>query len=259
MSKGYTKRFDGRAMNETRPIVAKAGVIKNADGSAYFKIGNTIAYAAVYGPREVFPRFMQNPKKGILRVNYNMMTFAGPGERNRPGPNRRAKEISLVSEKALLPVLDLEKYPNTVIDVFIELPQTDAGSRCAGISAASIALADAGITMKDMVASVAVGMVGDTALVDLSYDEEQPGDGLEAVDIPLAMIPNTGEITLLQMDGITNKESIMQVIELAKEACGVIAEKQRVALREKYQVDALAAEELENDAEEKNKDAGDAQ
>ena len=48
----YKKRFDGRDWNELRPIEAKAGVIKNADGSAYFKIGNTIAYAAVYGPRE---------------------------------------------------------------------------------------------------------------------------------------------------------------------------------------------------------------
>jgi len=234
MAGKYTKRFDGRKMNETRPIVAKAGVIKNADGSAYFKIGDTIAYAAVYGPREVFPRFMQNPTKGILRVNYNMMAFSGPGERNRPGPNRRAKEISLVSEKALLPVLDLEKYPNTVIDVYIELPQTDAGSRCAGISAASIALADAGVEMKDMVPAVAVGMVGDTPVVDLSYHEEQPGDDMETVDIPIAMVPSTGEVTLLQMDGITNKDSILKVIELAKDACVVIAETQRAALREKY-------------------------
>lgn len=239
----YKKRFDGRAMNETRPIIAKAGVVKNADGSAYFKIGDTIAYAAVYGPREVFPRFMQNPKKGILRVNYNMMAFSGPGERNRPGPNRRAKEISMVSEKALLPVVDLDKYPNTAIDVFIELPQTDAGSRCAGISAAAIALADAGVTMKDMVPAVAVGMVGDTPVVDLSYDEEQPGDGMEAVDIPIAMVPSTGEITLLQMDGITKPDEILKVIDLAKEACAVIAETQRKALKERYQAEADIVQE----------------
>ncbi len=252
MSGKYAKRFDGRAMNETRPITAKAGVIKNADGSAYFKIGDTIAYAAVYGPREVYPKFLQNPKKGILRINYNMMTFSGPGERNRPGPNRRAKEISLVSQKALLPVLDLDKYPNTVIDVFIELPQTDAGSRCAGISAASIALADAGVTMKDMVPAVAVGLVGDTPVVDLSYHEEQPGDDLEAVDIPVAIVPNTGEITLLQMDGITNKDSILNVIAMAKDACVIVAEKQREALREKYRYEKQPVEK-------KTTNAGDAQ
>ena len=221
-------------MDETRPIEAKAGVLKNADGSGYFKIGNTIAYAAVHGPREVFPRFLSNPKKGLLRINYNMMAFSGPGERNRPGPNRRAKEIGLVSTKAIETVVDLEKYPNSAIDVYIELPQTDAGSRCAGICAASIALADAGIIMKDLIPAVAVGLVGDTAVVDLSYKEEQP-EGMEAVDIPMAIVPSTGELTLLQMDGITSKEKIVEVLEMAKKACVKIAEIQRKALQEKYQ------------------------
>lgn len=234
----YKERFDGRAMDECRPIVAKAGVIKNADGSAYFKIGDTIAYAAVYGPREIYPKFLSNPKQGVLRINYNMMAFAGPGERNRPGPNRRAKEISMVSEKALLPAIDLSKFPNSVIDVFIELPQTDAGSRCAGICAASIALADAGLVLKDMVPAVAVGLVGDTAVVDLSYHEEQPGDDMEAVDIPIAIIPSTGEVTLLQMDGVIDKEKILEVVELGKVACNRIAEIQRAALKEKYKGDA---------------------
>jgi len=233
----YKERYDGRAFDECRPIVAKAGVIKNADGSGYFKIGNTIAYAAVYGPKEIYPKFLSNPKKGVLRINYNMMTFSGPGERNRPGPNRRAKEISMVSEKALTSVVDLSKYPNSVVDVFIELPQTDAGSRCAGISAATIALADAGLTMKDVVPAVAVGLVGDTAVVDLSYNEEQP-EGMEAVDIPIAMVPSTGEITLLQMDGIIDKDKLVEVIELGKTACVKIAEIQRQAIRDKYEGDA---------------------
>ena len=233
----YKERYDKRAMDECSPIEAKAGVIKNADGSGYFKIGNTIAYAAVYGPREIYPKFLSNPKKGVLRINYNMMAFSGPGERNRPGPNRRAKEISMVSEKALTAAVDLSKYPNSVVDVFIELPQTDAGSRCAGISAAAIALADAGLTMKDVVPAVAVGLVGNTAVVDLSYKEEQP-EGMHAVDIPIAMIPSTGEITLLQMDGVINKDKLVEVIELGKIACRKIAEVQRQALRDKYEGDA---------------------
>ena len=138
-------RIDGRKDDELRPIEAKAGVIKRADGSAYFRIGNTWAYAAVYGPRDLHPKFLQDPKKGTLRCEYNMMAFSGMGDRVRPGPSRRSKEISMVTEKALLPAISLDEFPNTVVDVFIELPQTDAGSRCAGICAASIALADAGI------------------------------------------------------------------------------------------------------------------
>jgi exosome complex component RRP41 len=140
----------------------------------------------------------------------------------------------MVSAKALLPAIDISKYPNSVIDVFLELPQTDAGSRCAAICAASIALADAGILMKDMVPAIGVGMVGDTAVVDLSYHEEQPDGDMEAVDIPIAMIPSTGEITLLQLDGMIDPETLKKVIGKAKAACAIIAETQRKALHEKY-------------------------
>ena len=229
----YSKRLDGRKFDETRPIEAKAGIIKRADGSGYFKIGNTIAYAAVYGPRNLYPKFLQNPEKGILRVNYNMMPFSSLGERVRPGSNRRAREISLVTEKALLPVINLDEFPNSVVDVFIELPQTDAGTRCAGICAASIALADAGISMKDLVAAVAVGMVDDKVVVDLSYDEEAYEAG--ATDIPIAMIPRTNEITLLQLDGDIKKEELMKAIELAKKTLKKINEKQKEALKSKYE------------------------
>ena len=102
----YDKRIDGRNFNEIRKIEAKVGIIKRANGSAMFKIGETIAIAAVYGPRELHPRFLQNPEKGVLRCNYDMTTFSVP-ERKKPGPNRRSTEISLVTQKALLPVLDL--------------------------------------------------------------------------------------------------------------------------------------------------------
>jgi exosome complex component RRP41 len=231
----YTKRVSGRKLDEVRKIEAKAGVIKKADGSAYFKIGDTAAYAAVYGPRELHPKFLQNPKKGVLRCNYNMMPFSAD-ERVRPGPNRRSKEISLVTEKALLPVLDLKDYPNAVVDVFVELPETDAGSRCAGICAASIALADAGFTMKDMVASVSVGQVEGTLVVDIDGAEEHMDENA-AADIPIAMIPSTEEITLLQMDGIISKEDLNKALQMVKPSLKKIAEIQRKALHEKYDGD----------------------
>ena len=231
---------EGRKNDEPRKIIAKVGVIPRADGSAYFKIGNTEAYAAVYGPRSLFPRFKQDPTKGILRCNYNMMPFSGMGNRVRPGANRRAKEISMVTEKALLPVLDLGNYPNSVVDVFIELPQTDAGSRCAGICAASMALADAGLVMEDLVCSVSVGHIDNTLLVDLDYDEEA-FDGVVA-DIPLAVIPRTGEYTLLQMDGIIEKEDLFKVMELGKKTIALIYEAQKNALKEKYMTGLIMAE-----------------
>ena len=97
-----------------------------------FEIGDTQALAAVYGPRNLHPRFKQNPLRGILRCHYNMMPFSGAGDRIRPGGGRRSKEISMVMEKSLAPIVNLNAFPNTVVDIFVEFPQTDAGSRCAG-------------------------------------------------------------------------------------------------------------------------------
>ena len=231
----YKQRIDGRGFDETRPIEAKVGIIKRADGSAMFKIGNTWAYAAVYGPRNLHPKFLQDPQKGILRCNYNMMPFSSSGERVRPGGSRRSKEISLVTEKALLPVLNLDEYPNSVVDVFIELPLTEAGSRCAGICAASMALADAGLEMKDLVSAVSVGRVDDKIVVDLDYSEEAY-EGGPVADIPIAMMPNLNKITLLQMDGEVSKEMLQEAMHKAKKVCKDIYEVQKAALKEKYAI-----------------------
>lgn len=226
------KREDGRKLDECRPMEAKTGVVPNADGSAMFKIGKTIAIAVVRGPRQLHPRFLQNPEKGVLRCNYNMMAFSGAGDRVRPGPSRRSKEISYVTTKALEPVLDLSKYPNAVIDVFVELIQTDAGTRCAGIVAASMALADAGIPMKDLVSAVAVGVIDGTVVADVDKAEEDYEGGMG--DIPLAYLPRNEEISLLQLDGDVSVDELKKGLEIGKKACQQIYEIQKKALKERF-------------------------
>jgi exosome complex component RRP41 len=228
----YDKRFDGRKEDGLRPMEAKVGVVPNADGSASFKIGKTWAIAAVYGPKEVFPRFLKNPKKGILRCHYSMMPFSGSGERIRPGRSRRAQEISMVMGNSLEPVVDLSAFPNSAVEIFIELPQTDAGTRCAAISAASMALAHAGIPMKDMISSVAVGQVDGVVLADLDYSEEAYPAAVS--DIPIAMLHNTKEISLLQMDGEISRDDLMKSLEMAKVATDKIHEVQMQALKKHF-------------------------
>ena len=94
-SEGKFERPDGRAVDETRKITAKVGVIPNADGSAMFSFGDTIAIAAVYGPRKMHPQHAQNPQKGVLRCEYNMISFS-VNERIRPGMNRRVEPVEFV-------------------------------------------------------------------------------------------------------------------------------------------------------------------
>ncbi|MBW3015743.1 exosome complex exonuclease Rrp41 [Candidatus Woesearchaeota archaeon] len=235
----YAKRNDGRKWEDTRKVEAKVGVIKRAVGSAMFKIGDTIAIAAVYGPRSMYPRFLQDPECGTLRCHYNMMPFSA-GERVRPGGSRRSKEISLVTEKALIPVIDLNEFPNAVVDVFIEFPQTDAGSRCAGICAASMALADAGISMKHLVSAVAVGRVGGRLLVDLDYSEESHEEG--STDIATAYVPGMG-FSLLQMDGEVTPEELQKLLEMSKQACEKLHKVQEEALKSKYETEKVVDDE----------------
>ncbi len=231
----YEKRFDGRKFDEIRPMKAEAGIIPRADGSARFQIGKTVALAAVYGPRDLHPKFMQNPSTGILRVHYNMMPFSGHGNRVKPGGNRRSKEISMVMRNALLPVLDLRNYPNAVVDVFVELPQTDAGTRCAAITAAAMALADAGIQMTDMPCAIAAGRVQDKIVLDLNYEEDSHEDG---TDIPVAILPNSGKVTLLQLDGEIEKDMLLEAIKKACEAGKKIYEVQKAALKARFAKEA---------------------
>jgi len=225
------KRTDGRKLDEIRPMTAKIGVVPNADGSAIFTFGKTVAIAAVYGPRMLHPQHMQDPKAAILRVNYDLLSFS-VSDRKKPGPSRRSQEISKVTEWALSPALDLKDFPNTVIDVQIYILQADASTRVAGINAASMALAQAGIPMRDLICAVAIGKMDKDLVVDVNKDEEDFEEGEAASDIPIAKLANSDRITLLQLDGNIQPEIVSKAIALANKAFEKIYEVQKKALKE---------------------------
>jgi exosome complex component RRP41 len=230
MAKDY-KRDDGRKFDELREMKAKVGVVDNADGSAMFSFGDTVAIAAVYGPKKMHPQHQQNPEKGTLRCNYNMVSFSVE-DRIRPGPSRRSTEISKVTEWALEPVLMIKDYPNMVIDVHISIIQASASTRCAGINAAALALAHAGIPMKNLVSSLSVGKIDKQLVVDVNKFEDSVFDeGEGATDIPFTFTGD-GKITHLQLDGKISKDQFMEAMNLAKEGAKKVYEVQKKALKE---------------------------
>ena len=236
-------RFDGRKDDEYRKLDAKIGIIPNADGSAMFKMGNTVAIAGVVGPREMIPRHARNADKAVLRCYYYLGSFSVT-ERARPGPNRRSIELSMKIKEALEPVINLEKFPNSVIDVYIYITQADAGTRCVALNAASLALADAGVPMKDIISAVAVGKVGERVVVDLTKKEEDYGHGTEpnkyygkggATDLPIAYSEVLDKITLIQMDGGIGIKDFKQAIEKGIKSCKEIRKFQQKILKDKYE------------------------
>jgi len=238
-------RLDGRKANELRPIKIEAGVLKRADGSAYVEWGKNKVMVAVYGPRECHPRHLQNPAKGLVRCKYNMITFS-VSDRKRPGPDRRSVEISKIISEALEYVVFTENFPRTSIDVYIEVLQASAGTRCAGLTAASVALADAGIPMRDIVPSVAVGKVEDTVILDLEKEEDNFGQA----DVPMAIVPRTGEVLLLQMDGHMTCDEFQKAMDMGFEASQTIYELQKDALKRRYPVEGTDEGEDETEGEE---------
>jgi len=231
------KRLDGRDLEEFREIKISVGSLKRAVGSATFSFGDTYALAAVYGPKSFHPKHLQDPQKAVLRCKYNMAPFSAQ-ERVRPGFSRRSIEISKVLNEALSNVIFFEDFPKTGIDVFIEILQADATTRCAGLNAASLALADAGVPMRDLISSCSIGKIDGKIILDLSGVEDMHGE----VDMAVGMVGGEDKFVLLQMDGIITRKEYSKLLDLATRGCKEIYNKEKEALKQKYATGDLGVE-----------------
>jgi len=242
-------RVDKRKYNELRPLSCKIGVLPKCDGSAYVEMGGNKVLAGVFGPRKVAPRHIMNPNEAVVRTMYRMATFS-VDERKSPAPSRREVELSMVIRTALEPAVFVSYYPKTLIDIFIQVLAADGGTRCASINAASLALADAGIALKDLVTAVAVGKVGGKIVLDLCDLEDKEGDA----DLPMAMMPQNNEVTLLQFDGNMSKAEFMEAINLGMFGIKQIYKVQQDAIRAKFKdiSEGVAESEIEEERELEN-------
>jgi exosome complex component RRP41 len=231
-------RLDGRKADELRPLKLEVGVLSNADGSAYIEHGKNKILAAVFGPREMHPKHLSLPDRMVLRCRYHMAPFSVQ-ERKSPAPSRREVELSKVIRESLEPAVFVDLYPRSGIDIYIEVLQADGGTRCASITAAALAIADAGIPMRDLVVACAAGKIDDKVVLDLMDTEDKVG----VADVPVAFMPNLNAVTLLQMDGVLTPEEFDNAVNLAIEGCKKIYVMQKEALKTKYMNVKAEAEE----------------
>lgn len=198
---------------------AELGVIHSADGSASFEMGNTRVLAAVYGPHEVTNRSQALHDRALVRCEYSMATFSTGERRRRSKGDRRSTEISLVIKQTMEAAILMHLLPRTQIDIFVQVLQADGGTRCACINAATLALADAGVPMRDLVSACAAGYLNSTPILDLNYVE----DSAEGPDLTVAILPTLGRVTLMQMDARLHIETFDTVSALAQEGCQGVA------------------------------------
>ncbi len=225
------KRIDGRSSGDLRPIKIESNVIKNASGSAYIEWGKNKILAAVYGPREALPKHTADPEKAVIKCRYSMAPFSSLEEHGRSGPNRRAIEISKVTKEVFENVVVLQDFPGSEINIYIEVLQSDGGTRAAGITAAAVALASSGIPMTDLPYAVSAGKVGDEVILDLDKLEDNYSDA----DMPMAIAPIQNKILLLQMDGTMSSADIKKAVSMILESGKTISVLQVAALKKPYE------------------------
>lgn len=207
-------RIDGRDTRTVRPISIRTGVLPRTHGSALFTRGETQALVVATlgtGRDEQVIDALQGEFKDRFMLHYNMPPYA-TGETGRVGtPKRREIGHGRLAKRSLIAALPDQADFDYTMRVVSEITESNGSSSMASVCGGCLALMDAGVPMKSLVAGIAMGLIKEgnrvAVLTDILGDEDHLGD----MDFKVAGTVNG--ITALQMDikitGITSQ--IMQV------------------------------------------------
>ncbi|KAL3530551.1 hypothetical protein ACH5RR_009873 [Cinchona calisaya] len=216
-------RPDDRRFHQCRPAFLRTAAVNSASGSAYAEFGNTKVIVSVFGPRES-KKAMIYSDVGRLNCNVSYTTFATPF-RSQASDN---KEFSSMLHKALEGAIILESFPKTTVDVFALVLESGGGDLPVVISCASLALADAGIMLYDLVASVSVSCLGKNLVIDPISEEESYQDG----SLLITSMPSRNEVTQLTITGEWSTPKIHEAMELCLDACSKLGKIVRSCLKD---------------------------
>lgn len=221
-------RLDGRRATELRRIRCRLGVFSQPDGSAYLEQGNTKVLAAVYGPHQASAK-KSNHEEVVVNCQYSMATFSTGERKRRPRGDRKSQEMTIHLQQTLSAAIMTELYPRSQIDVYIEVLQSDGGNYCASINAATLALVDAGISLKEYVCACTASLAnGDVPLMDVSHLEEMSG----GPTLTVAALPISGRIAFMEMSQRFHLDSLPKVLEAATAGCKEVLDILDRAVRE---------------------------
>jgi ribonuclease PH len=206
-------RTDGRAPNELRPVKITPGFLAYAEGSVLIEMGNTRVICAASLEDRV-PPFLRNTGQGWLTAEYAMLPRSTQTrtarETGRGGASGRTHEIQRLIGRSLRAVADLKALGERTLTIDCDVLQADGGTRTAAITGAYVAFAIAGrLLLKsgkisksivlNQVAAVSVGIVDNTPLLDLKYDEDSRAE----VDMNVVC---TGDGRFIEVQGTAERE-----------------------------------------------------
>lgn len=208
-------RIDGRKCDEIRPIYLKSGIVQKANGSSYLETRGTKLVCSVYGPRDN-PRKHEYSSTGTITVELSYAPFART-ERLSVHADRQSKEYSGLIIEALHSAICLDSYPKAQIDVYINVLEDNGNTLSHAIVAASVALADAGIEMLDLVTSCSAVFNDKLMLTDPTNEEINHADVFG--NITVAYLPSLNEISCLLKDGAQDVNDSISSINSCIESC----------------------------------------
>ncbi len=220
-------RIDGRRPHEIRPCTFQSGdIVPGADGSASVSMGMTKAIAYVYGPRPLNKRLQKSDSAGLVLVEYRTATFGAIDRRRRSKGDRQSIERGLWIQKIFEDAILMDQFPRSQVEIFVEILQSDGSVVSAAINAVTLALVNAGIPLKDMVASCTLGLMDSkNVLVDLNHAETENGAG--SAQVCLATYARTGKLCLCEVESKIPYQSFQDACRLGVSSCGEISQGMR--------------------------------
>jgi len=235
-------RTDGRASDELREVKITPGFLAYAEGSVLIEMGSTRVVCAASLEDRV-PPFLRNTGQGWITAEYAMLPRATQQrtsrEIGRGGPSGRTHEIQRLIGRSLRAIADMRVLGERTVTIDCDVLQADGGTRTAAITGAYVAFALAsqrllksgklaGSLVKSQVAAVSVGIVENTPLLDLKYDEDSRAD----VDMNVVC---TGDGRFIELQGTAEREPFSrqqmdQLLTLADKGIKILLDIQRRAI-----------------------------
>jgi len=235
-------RYGGRRADELRPLRFTRGFTKHAEGSVLVEMGETRVLCTV-SVEEGVPAFMKGRGEGWLTAEYGMLPRATNTRSRREASegkqSGRTQEIQRLIGRSLRAVTDLAALGERTLKIDCDVLQADGGTRCASITGACVAVADAiawcrarGLVaadpMRDFVGAVSVGIVGGVPVLDLDYAEDAGCD----TDMNVVM---TGRGGFVELQGTAEgapftREEMDALVGLASAGIHDIVAAQKAAL-----------------------------
>lgn len=212
-------RRDGRFPEQMRSLQIRPNVLAEAKGSCYLELGNTKLTCAVYGPRAGGKQGKTYCTRGSIYCEFDLLPFS---QDKRRGFQREAdeQEYAKLLQETLEPALRLETFPNSTVDVYINVLEDDGSVFAAAISAASVAITLAAIEMTDLVIGTSFVATEPALLIDPSKEEESCG----AAQVTIAQLVNSGEVAQIYVNGGLEQSVLREAINLSVDATAAVHE-----------------------------------